>query len=790
MRLISLFLLFLSFSAHSQTVHITGTIQAEGLPDNMAKALVFSEDSTLLKGSYIESNQLDMYVSAKSKDNLFVTLKAPEFMDTSIALNVQDTIVDLGTIVMVKDVALDEVNVVYEKPVFERTMNGLKVNVKGTTLEGLNTLFDVLKASPRLTSPDDESIQIIGRGSPLIRIDRQPIISNDELRAIPANQVDRIEIITNPSARYKAQGVGSGVIEVYTNNFSLEGYRVSIRANGGLSTQKMPAGGGNLGLSFKKKKFSLNGYVGANYNSYFNEGNTIGSGLLGSNFTNTYYGDREHVWQYYNVKMAYDFAKDKKLTFGVNGHGSLGNNGNTSESNYFSYDTLTNTKLNENETSYKWLGNSSFVNYTWQPDTLGSSLEINLNYSRKNSSNEGYYYSTFLDPIVQDEVYYGVHSKSKDQPNIGEMRIDYEHYFDTTGWSLVSGVSYSKLYNGKRYERFIDEGVWVVDDAFTNDYRYQEDIGAIYTELTKEWKWKYGGGFRIGLRGEFTRLDGFSEVLNAQFIDSSYFTPFINGGVMIEPMEELSITAYYNSGIDRPQFSNFDPFIRINDSLNISYGNPYLRPSIEHTVGLEFDILYSYNISFSYSRYLDPESQLSFTDPVTFITENTPWNAKHEDGISASLSLPIQLKWLKGWNSFWMDYSKYTFTSEFEREPFYNLTYGLYSYLSFILPKDFTVMNRINVSRWGSETFVQNANFRWGIRLTKKFPDIDLDVFGEVANILPRIREFNNIQSNFESTTITQNEFTTFKIGLNYKFGRLKSSTNIKDSKSGQSDRI
>jgi outer membrane receptor for ferrienterochelin and colicin len=156
---------------------------------------------------------------------------------------------------MVKNNNLEQVDIVFKKEMFKRTMDGINVNVEGTSLQNLTNLFEVLKASPKITSPDNERIEIIGRGSPLILVDRQAIISNDELKAIPADQIERIEIITNPSAKYRAQGSGSGVIEVYTKNFHLEGYNMTVRSQAGINTQLQPNAGLNLGLSLKKKKF-------------------------------------------------------------------------------------------------------------------------------------------------------------------------------------------------------------------------------------------------------------------------------------------------------------------------------------------------------------------------------------------------------------------------------------------------------------------------------------------------------------------------------------------------------
>lgn len=222
----------------SQNTRVIANIDSDEIPEGMGKGIIFSlPDSNLVKGSYIDSTSISIKFNATKGGTFYLKLVAPGLKDTNIVFTVEDTLVDLGTISLFNEQSLDEVSVVYRKPYFEKTINGIKVNVKGTTLEELNSLFDILKASPRLTSPDDESIEIIGRGVPLILIDRQPIMSNDELKAIPADQVDRFEILTNPSAKYKAQGSGNGVIEIFTTNFNLEGYRANIRINGGLNNK-------------------------------------------------------------------------------------------------------------------------------------------------------------------------------------------------------------------------------------------------------------------------------------------------------------------------------------------------------------------------------------------------------------------------------------------------------------------------------------------------------------------------------------------------------------------------
>ena len=112
---------------------------------------------------------------------------------------------------------------------------------------------------------------------------------------------------------------------------------------------------------------------------------------------------------------------------------------------------------------------------------------------------------------------FGIRNDSRDIPNIGEFRTNYEHVFDTAGWKLNIGMSYSALFNGKRFDQFNDvDGTWIIDTTASNSYDYQEHIGAAFFDVAKKWK---KVGFRVGLRAEYTKLDGYSNSLNQQFMD-------------------------------------------------------------------------------------------------------------------------------------------------------------------------------------------------------------------------------------------------------------------------------
>jgi hypothetical protein len=784
-------IVFIHNQGSAQTVRVVGKVTADKEASSNGSATVFSKsDSTLLKGTYLDSNSFELRFKKTESLNYFLRLSIPGYSDTIISFVVDDTLVNLGMISPVKNLELESVEVLYVKEMFNRTLDGITVNVDGTNLQTLTNLFEVLKASPKITSPDEEAIEIIGRGRPLILVDRQAIISNEELRAIPANQIEKIEIITNPSSKYKAQGSSNGVIEVYTKNFHLEGYNVTVRGSTGLSTQLKPSASGNLGLSLKKEKFSLNGYFGGNYNSSIGYSNTKGSATdnTGRRLESNDVYESWNTWQYYNIKAAYNLSANKRISMGVNGYGSNGSNTNNSESTYFQDINPIILSESNSRSDWTWLNNSAFINYTIETDTNKSNFEINLNYTNKISGQDRFATTDFQDALNNTASNFSVRNDSRDIPNIGELRVNYEHVFDTTGWKFGVGLSYSVLVNGKKLDRFSGQvNDWVIDDSQSNSYDYTENIGAAFMELTKNWE-KMSA--RVGLRAEYTNLNGYSNSLAKEFIDSLYILPFPTASLMWQTNEKVAITLFYDSGIDRPQFDNYDPFVVQSDSFNINYGNPYLRPGIEQSIGLEFDLFYKYNLSISYDYVSDPISSKSFIRPNSFLTETTPWNAAFEQGLNASFSVPLRTKWLQGWNSIWAGYTQYTFTSDFNRAPQTNLTFGVYSNLTFKLPKQFEISNRFHINRWANSTMTSNVVAYWGLRGAKRFKGNQYQLFFDVSNIVPPKYDQRRISGNYEYNTLSQDQFTTFQVGFYAKFGRLKEAGQIKESKSGQSGRI
>jgi len=202
------------------------------------------------------------------------------------------------------------------------------------------------------------------------------------------------------------------------------------------------------------------------------------------------------------------------------------------------------------------------------------------------------------------------------------------------------------------------------------------------------------------------------------------------------------------------------------------------------------DLFYMYGFSVDYSHTERPKSTLQFIDDSTFLMNSTPWNADQTQKLTLSFNIPLKTKWMNGWNSFGVVYSKYEFTEIFNRTDFYNLTYSLWSYMNFHLKGNVTLTNRLYIYKWGSANNIGNLQANWGIKITKKMLDNDLSVFLDVSDIVPPKSVGTSFAGNYETYSISRYQFTTFKVGMRFKFGRLKNEAQIKESSSGQGSRI
>ena len=571
----------------------------------------------------------------------------------------------------------------------------------------------------------------------------------------------------------------------------MEGSITSIGLNGGVNIKAQPSLGGNINFNFKKKKFSINASLTSGFGKYISEGTstttyTDSTGII-ENYDGTNKGN--HFYGMANIKMKYDFNKKHSLTFGVRGWGGGSGSDNSSVSDIKQNDFLNQLSSSSSESKNVWIAPTAHLSYKWKTDDFGSNFSTRFQYNKTIRDNDNIDTSFFNNTISGVNSNFKRQTISRDRPDVFTTFIDFVEVFDSTGWELAVGGFYSFLINGKTYDQYnrLDDQ-WVLDNQFSNSYDYNEQIGALYFDVEKAWK-KFS--FKLGLRGESTFISGFSNSLNSTIIDTIYINLFPSTSFMFNFNKNWSLTLGYTGRFNRPRFENYDPFIRQSDSLNIQYGNPQLLPEYAHIVSAEIGYKMGYSFEVSYKRINRPISTRSFVDSNTYIQHSTSDNGRYIDALNVSFSIPVNLKWWRGYHTLWAEYSNYVFTDVFYRDPFGNFTFGMYFYETFILPKKWRLNTNLSLNTYATGNTISKPVAYWSVGVSRKFLDDKLNIKFDIKNIVPPKTRSESYGANYYTSSISQWSFTSFKLSITYKFGRLKAVQRIDDAKKGgQSDRL
>ncbi|MFH6967797.1 TonB-dependent receptor domain-containing protein [Flavobacterium sp. FlaQc-28] len=547
----------------------------------------------------------------------FISFKSTELKQKSIQ---GDT--NLGVVNLSEDAAqLNEVVVRAEKSTVEIKLDKKVYNVGQDMIVKGGTVSDVLDNVPSVSVDTEGNVSLRGSDNIRILIDGRPsqaINVAEALRQLPADAIDKVEVITNPSARYDAEG-GSGIINIVLKKGKNQGFNGTFIASGGL-----PEAYGLTGnLNYKTEK--LNYFTTLGYNHRTNEGGGL---------TNT---------SYYNAdgtpKGFLDEDRDtKRESDGFNGRAGIEwtvapnafwtnainyqkNSGDTRDLiNYSNFDSNSNPtgnsfRLNNGET------NSQNIEYTSNLiknfNDKGHKLTADLSISRNTDNNSSIItaspnYNTTLNDQVQKQV---------------QLQADYV-------LPLGKGGQFEAGYKGSfgdlNNEYFVTDDSGAKDPNLSNTLEYKENINALYTQYGfKVNKFSY----LFGLRWEDTNIQ-VNLLDNNDFNTKKYNNLFPSAFISYEISDQSNFTASYSKRLTRPRGRFMNPAVNYSSNVNIFQGNPDLDPSLTD----KYDIGYIKRwdkVTFNTSAYFEDTK-----DVFSFV--RTP-NGEEVNGIPVILSRPINL---------------------------------------------------------------------------------------------------------------------------------------------------
>ncbi|WP_254412543.1 outer membrane beta-barrel family protein [Dyadobacter diqingensis] len=651
------FMLFAFIAPAQKTYTISAkvvSIQAEPLP--ITARLLSPTDSSMIQGSLFENGLVSF--SNITRPKVLLKLSALSFSDTLILVeNNSEPHIDLGTIVMKEDnLILNEVSVKGQAPLVRHGKNGsLEISVSGTLLAASSSVIEILERSPNL-SVNDGRITFLGRGEAIIFLNGRPI-TLEQLSAIPVSQILKLEILSNPSSKYDAEG--KAVINIITKTNAGDGVRGTVTQQfshsrfGGNETNSL------ADLNYVKNKLSLAGNYGLLSGNNREVLHTIRTRPAAADYLNS---DLTTDWKrkydnysnlglgvQYNINPSNNLSLDYKGNFDHLGGSQDSKNALLTQSD----ESLYNSHIAKNE---KRKNHSLTLNYNGSLDSLGSSIFVGSQYTR---------YRTGIDDMITENNLVNGDSLSQMLKNnvahfinISSTQTDYTKFLKN-GTKMEAGLkfSYAGTSSETRFFAGTPEHGFEPDDDLSSNFRYTELLPAAY--ITYSGVSRNGIDYTVGMRGEWTKYRLNTSVGNDQFIKASYFNVFPNLLLSKTISNELKLRASYVSKITRPRYQALNPFVIYQDPFTTIEGNPNLIPEKIHA--FEIGVNYKqFDLRAGYNYTIDPLSAAALrgSKPNSYVLKGI--NLEKDYTWTSSLSYIFNLSWWNSTNTATVNYSRST----------------------------------------------------------------------------------------------------------------------------------
>ncbi len=783
--MVSLLLVGITMAQNSQrgkiTVNILGEAQ-QGL-ENATIELLKSKDSTLIKAAIsgkaglteLENIPPGSYILRITMINYARQFSPP------VTLTGEQPVISLPAITLSPATAaqMKEVTITARKPFIQKLSDRIVVNVDNSIVSVGSSALDVLERSPGVLIDPNDAISLRGRAGVIIMIDGKitPMSGADlvnMLRSLPSNSIERIDIITNPSARYDAAG-NSGIIDIRMKKDQRVGANGTFTAGYGQGIYPKA----NTGVTFNYRNKKVNFF--GNYNFGYRE--SLSNLVLKREFfkNGVYEGayDQDNFSKVQlnsnTARLGADFFPNKKSIIGFVLNGTLTNmdRNNNNQSlvlnNVKEPESRFITNNREKNKPRNILGN---INYKYSFDSTGRELTADLDYGVFNNSVGSRFITGFyaLDG-TSNKPEYKLNGDQDGKINIATVKADYTHPLNKNT-RLEAGFKSSFVETDNDVEFYdMSNGPPKYDSSKSNRFNYKENNNALYLNVNTEFK-KFS--LMAGLRAEQTNMEGYQEVKDIRF-DSSYLQLFPSVFLTYKAGEEKTIGLSVSRRIDRPNYSELNPFRFFLDPSTYSSGNPYLKPQLTWAYELSYTIKQlSFTLAYSHTKQ-NSTVVIRPSETEERVTVQMPVNLNTYDYYGITVAAPIRFtKWWNAINNANIYYGHYNgnlaSTALDNGTPAANISTNN----TFIAPKGWTFELNANVNTGGQYGFMK-LDPQWqlsaGVQKTvmNKKGTIRFnitDIFW--TNVPAAVIEFSNYIEHWHS----RRETRVANLSFTYRFGK------------------
>ncbi|MDX1476192.1 MAG: TonB-dependent receptor [Saprospiraceae bacterium] len=705
--------LFASIQAQNGA-KITGQILAEdGTPTSFATVMLQSAaDSTMVKASGSDDQGKYVFVGVPDGD-YFVQVTYVGYADgiSDIFTYQGSGIYQVPNIIMREaSEQLDEVVVTSSRPLVEVHPDKTVFNVDGSINATGNTALELLRKSPGVVVDNNDNIILAGKNGVQIYIDgkRSPLSADDlanYLKTMQSSEIDNIEIITNPSAKYDAEG-NAGIINIRlkkdkslgTNGSVNLGYRYGETAKYNASTN----------LNYRNKKVNVFGNYG-----FFDGGNDNGFKLYreqgGRAFDQRNFMTNENTS--HNFKLGTDISLDQRSTLGFLVSGNINDNQNdgTSVTDIFSLPDMTPEEILDASSIRDGERNNlnANINYMFRSDN-GNTWNVDLDYGRFRNDGSTYQPNTYFN-ADRSEVLSSLIFSIQTPTDINIYTAKFDREATMLGGKVGFGAKVSFVETDNTFNFFdIVDDQRILNTDRSNNFVFEENINAAYASYQRQLGEKWN--MMLGLRVENTHSTGTLTAFdpaNNNVVDRNYTDLFPSGGLTFQINEKNSLRLNYSRRIDRPSYQDLNPFEFKLDELTFQQGNAFLNPQYSNSYSLTHTFNYRLNTSLSYTRTNDV-----FTQITQALDENTSVlkyvNLATQKNLALTVSYPFSVA---NWWNVYANVTGYQLRNEAVIDgDEIDLTANVFSFYAqntWNLPKDF----KLELSGWYNSPALWQGNW-------------------------------------------------------------------------------
>lgn len=797
LRILS-FLFLITSVAQAQEYEISGRVaNGENIPLVFANVLLKNQDSVLVKGAATDEKG-SFTLGNLGEGTYLLNVSYLDVSSETIVIEVHSDMVLEAPIILHTETQLDEVEVVYKKPTIEQKADRLIFNVENTSLSQSN-IWDILKQTPgviiinnKINIKGSSNIGVMINGK-LVNIPQADIVNL--LSGSSGDNVKSVEVILNPPAKYSAEG--GLLLDIKMKKNLIAGYNGSVYNRYTQAVFPKHLVGTDHFFKGKKADFSVSySYRKRKDLRRFTDiTNFFDSGTI----TDVWTTEQKTITRsnQHNVSAFFDYQinNTNSLSFStINTFASPANRFIDSET--LIEDTsgsLLSSFITENDSDYDALNSAYYLDWTHKFGKKGENISAASNFTFYQYNRGQELDTDFFDTNGNPNGDNDFTTQSNQKTAIYSAQLDYTNPIKKSSL-LEMGLRYSGINSQSTIsQEGFDRTQPGINPTEAGVFDYNEQIMAGYASLNNTWEnWQ----FNLGLRSEYTETEGDLDTA-ANAIKTSYLELFPSLSARHAFKNKHSLALRYYRRINRPRYSDLNPFQFFQSNNTVVEGNPNLRPAIRNYVSMEYGIGKNYSLEVYYfndeNDFFEQVVQDNESNLLRFLSVN----------LESKITYGAEFRLNKSWTRFWDTYLLLTYykkqNSFRDIESGTVLTNELWTgnmrfnnYFTFL--KDRSLYADV-LFRYSSPMILGNSKRESTSQLilsfNKTFLQRKLVVSFSIDDVFNDGNYFyTRNYLNQDNSTFSRRETRLFYIGLRYRFGNNKIRDNKKRKSTDEGDRI